>query len=164
MSADRETYRVLGIDPGLRITGYAVIGIQKRGEPEILEAGAIRAGKIKDTPSRIEHIYNELTGIIEEFKPDAMAIEKLYSHYDHPQTAIVMAHARGVIMLAASQAKIRLHEIPATQIKKGLTGNGHASKEQVQLAVRSMFHLKQVPRPPDVADAIAAAICAGRKT
>lgn len=162
MAQDPDTYQVLGIDPGLGITGYALIGLCERSKPSIIEAGTIRAGSRKDNPAKIEHIYVELTNIINEYKPDCMAIEKLYSHYAHPQTAITMGHARGVIILAAQQASMRIKEIPATKVKKAVTGNGHASKEQVQQAVQNIFKLKERPSPFDVSDAIAIAVCAGR--
>ncbi|MCY2926240.1 MAG: crossover junction endodeoxyribonuclease RuvC, partial [Planctomycetota bacterium] len=92
-----------------------------------------------------------------------VAVEKLYAHYKHPSTAILMGHARGVILLAAEQAGVGVRNLPATHVKKSLTGNGHASKLQVQRAIQAVCHLSALPEPPDVADALAIALCAGRQ-
>ena len=159
MSAD--TYRVLGVDPGLNITGYAVVEFAGF-EPVICEAGAIRTRAGESMAQRIEQLHADLGEILREFKPSAVAIEQLYAHYKHPRTAILMGHARGVIMLAAQQAGVTVKSLAATHVKKSLTGNGHASKEQVQRAVQAVCRLKEVPSPPDVADALAIALCAGR--
>ena len=88
-----------------------------------------------------------------------MAIEELYSHYERPRTAILMGHARGVICLAASQAGVPIEHYGATQVKKMLTGSGRAPKSQVQMAICREFGLPQAPDPPDVADALAVALC-----
>ena len=94
-----------------------------------------------------------------ELRPDAMALEQLYSHYERPTTAILMGHARGVLCLVAGQCDLALHHYAATQIKKVLTGNGRAPKSQVQLAVTRHLNLTAIPQPPDVADALAIALC-----
>jgi len=153
---------VLGIDPGLNITGYAVVDFGG-GEPKIVEAGAIRTDAKADVARRIRQIHEEVAGLLAEFKVDLIAVEKLYAHYKHPSTAILMGHARGVILLAAEQAGVGVRNLPATHVKKNLTGNGHASKQQVQRAIQSVCHLSALPEPPDVADALAIALCAGRK-
>jgi crossover junction endodeoxyribonuclease RuvC len=114
-------------------------------------------------PQRIAQIHADLAEILGELAPDVVAIERLYAHYKHPRTAILMAHARGIVLLAASQVGIAVRNLSATNVKKGLTGNGHASKQQVQRAVQAVFHLPQLPQPPDVADALAIALCAGRQ-
>ncbi len=154
-------YRVLGIDPGLNITGYAVTEFG-RGEPAILEAGAIRVDSKAKLDWRIEQIHAELAGILREFKVDLAAVEKLYAHYRHPRTAILMAHARGAVLLACRQAGVPVCSLSATKVKKHLTGNGHASKQQMQRAIQSQCNLSDLPQPPDVADALALALCAGR--
>ena len=97
--------------------------------------------------------------VIASLKPGAMAIEQLYSHYKHPRTAILMGHARGVICLAAAQADIGVVHYSATQIKRILTGDGRAPKSQMQQAIRRELGLAQAPDPPDVADALAVALC-----
>jgi crossover junction endodeoxyribonuclease RuvC len=154
-------YRVLGIDPGLHITGYAAVDFGGR-EPAVVEAGALRTSPRADMAQRITQLHTDLGQLIADFKPDLVAIEQLYSHYKHPRTAILMGHARGVLILACGQAGVGVKNMPATNVKKSLTGNGHASKLQVQRAIQAVCHLKELPQPPDVADAIAIALCAGR--
>ena len=161
--AKNSTFRVLGIDPGLHITGYGLVDI-KGHEQSIVEAGTIRTVAKAEMPERLVQIYTDLTEILAEFKPDLIGVEQLYAHYNHPRTSILMGHARGVILLAAQQAGVKVCNIAATQVKKSLTGNGHASKEQMQLAIQSLYRLKAPPSPPDVADALAIALCAGKHT
>ena len=132
-------------------------------EPRIVEAGTIRTDDKADMPARIAQIHADLTEVLAEFAPDAVAVEKLYAHYKHPRTSILMAHARGVVLLAAETAGAGIRNVAATEVKKSLTGNGHASKLQVQRAVQSVCSLPELPSPPDVADAIAIALCAGRR-
>jgi len=156
------TVRVLGIDPGLQITGYAALDFAGR-EPTLVEAGTIRTDAKADMPRRIAQIHADLAEILGELSPDVVAIEQLYAHYKHPRTAILMAHARGIVLLAAEQAGVAVRNLSATKVKKSLTGNGHASKQQVQRAVQTVFRLPQIPQPPDVADALAIALCAGRR-
>ena len=116
-----------------------------------------------DVAGRITQIHADLAEILAEHKPDSVAVEKLYAHYKHPRTSILMAHARGAILLACRQAGLGVRDLPATKVKKSLTGNGHASKRQVQRAVQAACKLDQSPEPPDVADALALALCAGRQ-
>jgi crossover junction endodeoxyribonuclease RuvC len=96
---------------------------------------------------------------MEQYRPDAVAVEQLYAHYQHPRTAILMAHARGVLFLAAGQRAIPVVSYNATRIKKTVTGSGRASKDQVQRTIQRELNLDQLPEPPDVADALAAALC-----
>ena len=159
---ERSGYRVLGIDPGLNITGYAAVDVG-RGEPAIVEAGTVRTDAKAGLARRITQIHADVAEIIAELKPDVVAIEKLYAHYKHPRTSILMAHARGAILLAACQASVAVRDLAATEVKKNLTGNGHASKLQVQRAIQACCGLDELPQPPDVADALAIALCAGRK-
>jgi len=150
--------RVLGIDPGLNITGYAVLEVSSGG-PIVREAGVVR-GKTRDSlTARILEIHTGVTEVIEQLKPTCVAIEQLYSHYKQPQTAILMGHARGVICLAAAQAGLSVVNYNATQVKKILTGNGHASKSQMQHAVQFELKLDALPEPADVGDALAVALC-----
>jgi crossover junction endodeoxyribonuclease RuvC len=152
--------RILGIDPGLAITGYAVIEIATT-QPTIREAGIIRTADdhANDMASKVLSVYKGIAEVIEQFKPEAMAVEQLYAHYDHPRTAILMGHARGVIFLAAAQVGIPVVSYASTQVKKIVTGNGRASKEQVQVTIQRELGLATLPEPPDVADAIAVALC-----
>ena len=155
-------FRVLGIDPGLNITGYGAIAICGSDDPEIIEAGTFRMDPKASLGKRVSQIYADLTELLAEVKPDIIAVEQLYSHYKHPRTSILMGHARGVILLAAEQAGLNVHSVAATKVKKSLTGNGMASKRQIQLAIQSVCKLAEIPEPADVADALAIALCAGR--
>ncbi len=161
MSA-KSKYRILGIDPGLNITGYGCVELG-RGDAVVIEAGTLRTDAKADMSDRITQIHADLTELLAELKPDLVAVEQLYAHYKHPRTSILMGHARGVILLAARQAGIAVRDMPATEVKKSLTGNGHASKIQVQRAIQTVCKLDELPQPPDVADALAIALCAGRR-
>lgn len=154
-----DTIRILGIDPGTNITGFAVVEFAP--QPRLVEAGTFRTDAKADLADRIAQIHADLTELLAEIPVDLLAVEQLYSHYNHPRTSIIMGHARGVILLAAAQAKIPIRHLAATKVKKSLTGNGHATKRQMQLAVQSVFGLAEPPEPADVADAIAIALCAG---
>jgi crossover junction endodeoxyribonuclease RuvC len=159
-----QRYRVLGVDPGLNITGYGIVDFTSgaRG-PGIVEGGTIRTDAKADLARRITQIHTDLSELIAEFRPDLVAIENLYAHYAHPRTSILMAHARGVILLAAQQGGVAVTGLAATKVKKSLTGNGHASKLQIQRAIQAVYKLDALPEPPDVADALAIALCAGRQ-
>lgn len=152
------TVRILGVDPGLNITGYGVVEIE-RGAIRVCEAGVVRGQAKQSLAVRLAEIRAGVADVIASLKPDAMAIEQLYSHYKHPRTAILMGHARGVICVAAAEAQVDVVPYSATQIKKVLTGNGRAPKSQMQLAIRRELALAQTPDPPDVADALAVALC-----
>src|SRR5262245_62303534 len=121
--------RVLGIEPGLNTPGYGVIDFASR-QPTLVEAGVVRGVKEGTLAERVREIHDGVADVIATLKPAALAIEELYSHYDHPTTAILMGHARGVIVLAAAQAGIPVESYPATQVKKTITGSGHAPKWQ----------------------------------
>lgn len=150
--------RVLGIDPGLGITGYGVLE-SSNGEPVVLEAGVIRSNDRNPFAERLNEIAQEITGIIVQFMPDVIAVEELYSHYSHPFTAVIMGHVRGIIYLKAAENKVPVVSYSATRIKKSLTGNGRATKAQMQQMVRTALGLPTVPEPPDAADAMAVALC-----
>jgi len=154
----RNADRILGIDPGLNVTGYGVLDVAGR-KPKLCEAGVVR-GKSRDSITRrVAEIYAGVADVVASFKPNVMAVEQLYSHYGRPRTAILMGHARGVICLTAAQAGIPVVHYPATQVKKILTGAGRATKLQIQLAVQYELGLATVPDPTDVADALAIALC-----
>ena len=156
--------RVLGIDPGLRLTGYGVVEVRPGSiEPALIEGGVIKLDNRLSVADRLAQLADDLAGIIKAVEPEQLAVEQVYSHYAHPRTAIIMAHARGVILLCAKQADLTIEELAATEVKKALTGNGHASKEQMQQAVQAQFRLPEPPSPPDVADAIAIAACHARR-
>ena len=154
------TYRILGIDPGLRTTGYAVLESQSQC-PLVCEAGILR-GEAPEGSALAERLLGLYTGIVEvcdQFRPSVVAVEQLYSHYKHPRTAILMGHARGVIFLAAGQRGLPVVSYNATRIKKTITGNGHAAKEQMQRTIQRELNLGKMPEPADVADALAVALC-----
>lgn len=151
--------RVLGIDPGLNVTGYAVIEPSGRGA-RVVEAGVIRAGRAKaDLAARLETIHEGVAELLEAYPPAALALEQVHSHARFPRTAILMAHARGVIVLAARQRRVPVFGYAAARIKKTLTGSGRAPKEQMQHAIRTELALERLPEPHDVADACAVALC-----
>ena len=152
--------RVIGIDPGLNITGYGIIECRGK-EVELLEAGVIRLPRSNgnNLALRLESLFAELQEVIEEFHPQTMCLEEVYSHIAYPRTAILMGHARGVICLAARLSRLPVLSFSAKRIKLSVTGNGNASKQQVQRSVQQFFHLGRPPHPPDVADALAAALC-----
>ncbi len=149
---------ILGVDPGLNITGYGVIDVTG-GRPRLVEAGVVRGTSKASLTRRVCEIHVGITEVIDAFHPTSMAVEELYSHYERPRTAILMGHARGVICLAAATAEIPVKHYAATRIKKLLTGNGRAPKSQMQTAIQREFQLDELPAPADVADALAVALC-----
>jgi crossover junction endodeoxyribonuclease RuvC len=152
---------ILGIDPGLQTTGYAVLE-GRGGSPRVREAGVIRGAEGReptDMAQRLRHLYDGIVEVLDQFEPGVVVVEQLFAHYDHPRTAILMAHARGVLFLAAAQRGLPVVSYNATRIKKTVTGSGRASKEQVQRTIQRELGLAKLPEPPDVADALAAALC-----
>lgn len=151
--------RILGIDPGLQRTGYAVLRSGTRpDDAQVLEAGVIRLDRAQTIPQRLVALEKHISELLESHRPQILACEELYAHYRHPRTAILMGHARGVILLCAARAEIRVFPVAATHVKKLLTGSGRASKRQIQLAVTHALGLPKIPEPDDVADAIAIAL------
>jgi crossover junction endodeoxyribonuclease RuvC len=151
--------RVIGIDPGLSVTGYAVVEPSGNG-PCVVEAGVIRPGTSEGSLGpRLEVLHRGILEVLDAFPPSALALEQVHSHWKHPRTAILMAHARGVIVLAAAQRGVPVVGYAATRIKKSLTGSGRAPKEQMQRAIQVELGLGRLPEPHDVADACAVALC-----
>ena len=155
---ESTSQRVLGIDPGLNTTGYGLLQIAGNSI-SVVEAGVVRSIKSQNFGQRLSSIYDGVEDVINSLQPDSIGLEELYSHYERPTTAIIMGHARGVICLAASKSGLPVFNYAATQVKKVLTGNGRAPKSQVQLAVTRHLSLHEIPEPPDVADALAIALC-----
>ena len=153
--------RILGIDPGLQITGYGVIDCNSL-RPNLVDGGVIRLKPRTSISDRLVELEIELDALFDEHKPDVCAVEQLYAHYKHPRTAILMGHARGVIMLVAARRGAIIEQFAANRIKQSLTGHGHAGKLQMQRAIQAMWNLKSLPQPPDVADALAVALCCAR--
>ena len=147
--------RILGIDPGLGTTGYGIIEAEG-GAFKLLEAGIIKSSSRQILPEKLSRLYKAISGIIREYKPTDLILEELYSHYKHQMTAVVMAHARGVIALTAGEfPRLRLINYSAKRVKKAVTGNGNASKMQVAQTVQSILNLKKLPSPADLSDALA---------
>lgn len=152
------------------MTGYACVEIDPPAtshgglpEPRLVDAGVIRLKTGASVESRLLELERDLVGLLETHAPGEVCVEKLYSHYQRPTTAIIMGHARGVVLLAACRAGASVTELAATEVKKSLTGFGHATKRQVQESVMAQCRLPELPSPPDVADAIAIALCAARR-
>ena len=153
--------RICGIDPGLQNTGYAVLEVGLL-RPIICEAGVIRSGEGRasaDMAHRVSDLYDSIVCVLDQFRPQVVVVEQLYAHYQHPRTAILMAHARGVILLAAAQRRLSVISYNATRIKKTIAGNGRAPKDQIQRTIQRELGLRELPEPPDVADALAVALC-----
>lgn len=148
--------RIIGIDPGTGILGFGVIDVV-RMKPILVDAGVIRTPVKENDSVRLLTIYDELTDIIADTKPDAMSVEKLF-FAQNVTTAITVAQARGVILLCGQQAGIPIFEYTPLQIKQALTGYGRADKKQMQEMVRVILNLSEAPKPDDCADALAAAI------
>ena len=154
--------RILGLDPGLQVTGYGVLE-GTPGGPHVLEAGVIRSEQsgrdTSDMGARVKVLYDSLVEVLDQWRPTVIAVEQLYAHYDHPRTAILMAHARGCFFLAGAQRGIDVLSYPASRVKKTITGHGRATKEQMQNAILRELNLAKLPEPHDVADALAIALC-----
>jgi crossover junction endodeoxyribonuclease RuvC len=160
-AAGTSGYRLmLGIDPGLLRTGYAVLSDEyPHAEVALVEAGVIRLARGQPLPDRLIELEQGLELIIAAHQPAALACEELYAHYRHPRTAILMGHARGVILALAARRGLAVLSVAATNVKKLLTGSGRAGKRQVQRAIMTTLGLPVLPEPPDVADAIAIGLC-----
>jgi crossover junction endodeoxyribonuclease RuvC len=148
--------RIIGIDPGTGILGFGVVDVIK-GKARMVTAGVITTPAHTPIDERLEEIFDGLTEIIAETKPEVMSIEQLF-FARNVTTAISVAQARGVAMLTGRKAKLPIAEYTPMQIKQTLTGYGGADKKQVQEMVRIHLGLKDVPKPDDCADALAAAI------
>lgn len=150
--------RIIGIDPGTGLMGFGVIDVDdKTAKLRLVDGGVIRTPVKEDDAERLHIIFEELTEIIAETKPQVMSIEKLF-FAQNVTTAMTVAQARGVAIVAGKQAGLKIAEYTPLQIKQALTGYGRAEKEQMQEMVRIMLGLKTVPKPDDCADALAAAI------
>ena len=150
--------KILGVDPGLNVTGYGLIYLDSK-IPQLIEAGIIRSTSSLPLEQRLLELYKGFKDVVGEFQPDAISIEELYSHYNHPRTAVIMGHARGMYFLVAAMANVPVFSYSATRIKKSLTGTGRASKEQIAQMVLTTFNCSEITVSADVTDAIAAALC-----
>ncbi len=148
--------RVLGIDPGLATTGYAVLELSNGRFPRVLEAGVIRTPADTPLPQRLHTLYEDTRRLLREYKPDALAIEELFFAQNRT-TAMAVAHARGVVLLAAHT--ITTKSYTPLQIKLRIAGYGRAKKPQIQKMMKQLLKLKEIPKPDDAADALAVALC-----
>lgn len=148
--------RIIGIDPGTGILGFGIIEIVK-AKPVLVDAGVIRTPVKEDDAVRLQTIFDELTDIVADTKPQEMAVEKLF-FAQNVTTAMTVAQARGVVLLCGIQAGLKIAEYTPLQIKQALTGYGRAEKKQIQEMVRVILGLDNIPKPDDAADALAAAI------
>ena len=158
------TVRVLGIDPGLVITGYGCLDLDEGAiEPRLVEGGAIKLTASRSMNYRLKQLNDDLGCVLDDLKPDLMVVETLFSHVRQVKTAIIMGHARGVVLLAGESRGIEFDELTAPAVKKAIAGNGRATKAQMQLSVAEQLGLAEPPSPDDVADALAIALCAARR-
>lgn len=150
---------VLGIDPGYAIVGCGIVRYE-RNNFSLVGYGAVTTDKDMPFNERLTKIYDDITELLEKFKPDAVSIERLYFNTNQ-KTAIDVAQARGVIVLAVEKAGIPIFEYTPLQVKQSIVGYGRAEKQQVQEMTRIFLHLDKIPKPDDAADALALAICHG---
>ncbi len=152
--------RILGIDPGYATIGFGVVQAE-RGQFQLLQYGTITTSPEQDFPQRLLTIYQDMLQLLETVKPDCMAIEELFWGHN-VTTGIGVSHGRGVILLAAAQQGLPIHEYTPMQIKQAVVGYGNATKLQVMDMTRRLLNMKAVARPDDAADAIAVALCHAR--
>lgn len=153
---------ILGIDPGIAILGFGLIRYEAN-KFTVIDYGAITTAAGTPMSSRLTRIYDELTEIIERYKPDAFAVEELFFN-KNIKTALTVGHARGVAVLAGSKANIPVYEYTPLQVKQAVVGYGRADKSQIQQMVKILLNLREIPKPDDVADALAVAICHGNSS
>lgn len=149
--------RIIGIDPGYAIVGFGVIEYERRVF-NVIDYGAVTTEAGVDLNTRLLEIYNDLCLLLDRYKPDAMAVERLY-FTSNQKTAIAVAEARGVTLLAARQRNIEIYEYTPLQVKSSVTGYGKAVKKQVQELTKNILKLPEIPKPDDTADALAIAVC-----
>jgi len=151
------TERILGIDPGLRVTGYGVIEYAG-GQTRVVEAGVVSPDASSALESRLRELHAGIEKVVASTRPDVIVIEELYTTYRNPMTAIMMGHARGVLCLAGGERGLPVHTLGHSLVKRALVGSGAARKEQVNRMVVELLGLRTAPEPHDVSDALALAI------
>ena len=151
------TARILGIDPGLRISGYGVIDVES-GRTRLVEAGVVTPKTTHSLEQRLQELHDGMTAVVIATRPSAIVIEELYTTYRNPSTAIMMGHARGVLCLTGAQHGVPVHTLAHSLVKRALTGNGAARKDQVNRMVTQLLGLRTQPNPVDVSDALALAL------
>ena len=148
---------ILGIDPGIAIVGYGIVEC-KGNSFKAIDYGAITTDSKCPFPERLKIVYNEMIDVIEKYKPAELAVEELFFN-KNVKTAIKVGQARGVEVLAAVNMGLEIYEYTPLQIKQGVAGYGRADKKQIQEMVKMLLNLKEIPKPDDVADALAVALC-----
>jgi len=148
--------KILGIDPGIGRCGWAVIEFEA-SKAKALGFGCIETSPKKEISKRLEEVYDEILGIIQKYSPDALSIEELFFN-TNAKTAFVVGQARGVILLAASKKNLEIAIYTPLQVKMAITGYGRAEKDQIGKMVKTIFNLKEIPKPDDTADALAIAL------
>lgn len=149
--------RILGIDPGLAIVGWSIVDFDSNGKPTAVDYGAILTEKGLSVSARLKEIYTDMRSIIGEYNPEVAGVETLL-FYNNAKTAIVVGEARGVVLLTLEEANLPILEFTPLQVKSSISGYGKANKKQVQENVKMICNLEEIPKPDDVADAIAIAI------
>ncbi|MGB8266607.1 MAG: crossover junction endodeoxyribonuclease RuvC [Candidatus Velthaea sp.] len=151
------TRRILGVDPGLRTTGYGLVA-STGGRLRLIEGGVIEPDPALPLEQRLVQLHAAMSEIVAALRPDCMVVEELWTSYKNPSTAVLMGHARGVIVLAAGDRGVSVHHLAHTRVKRALAGSGAASKGQVKAIVVKLLDLARAPEPDDVSDALALAI------
>ncbi len=154
-----KTLRIMGVDPGIAIVGVGVVDKTGNSYRDVFN-GAVTTPAHTPIERRLMDIYIQLNGLLDKYRPDAMSIEELF-YNNNAKTVIAVGQARGVILLAATQAGVPIFEYTPLQVKQALTGYGRAEKKQIQQMMKAMLGLEAVPKPDDVADALAIAVCHG---
>ena len=157
MTGDREALVVMGVDPGLTASGYGVVRV-RGGRPEVVDFGVVRPGRAKDGSRRLHVLYGKMSELIEKFTPDAFAIEQVFFGKSF-KSAMRIGEARAVAILAAAERGVEVFEYEARLVKKAVVGAGGAHKSQVQMMVKTLLGLDEIPAPDDAADALAVALC-----
>ena len=157
------TQRILGVDPGLRTTGYGVIEVAA-GRSRLVEAGVVSPNVRATLEQRLRELHDGISAVVSATRPDVMVIEELYTTYKNPLTAIMMGHARGVLCLAGAQHSVPVHTLAHSLVKRALIGSGAARKDQVNRMVTQLLGLRRRPEPNDVSDALALALAFCNRT
>jgi len=149
--------RILGIDPGLATTGYGLIDYQKN-QFRVIQYGVIRTQSKLPMPDRLKKINECMKQLIHQYKPENVAVEELFFN-TNAKTALLVGQARGVVLLTAAMEDLPIFEYTPLQVKQGVAGYGRAEKQQIQIMVKTLLNLKEIPKPDDAADALAIAMC-----
>ena len=157
-----KNFTILGIDPGLATTGFGIIKTEA-GQIKHINHGTIDTPAKTELSKRLVTIYKKTDELIKKYKPDLIAVEELF-FCKNVKTALKVGHARGVVLMAAEQNKLIIHEYTPLQVKQAITSYGRADKKQVQEMVKIILSLKTIPKPDDAADALAIAICCANST